>query len=675
MKMRKGDIWGEGGALSRIIEGYEHRPQQEEFASRVRETIDDGGVLVAEAPTGVGKSLAYLVPAVDWAVSAGGRVIVSTNTKNLQDQLYNQDIPKVAALLGGRVDAMVVKGRSNYACLRRWSLLGAGQMDISSIRKPADGLSELGAWIDSTETGDLAEFVRGSGAGRGDLVDAVRVEEGLCDPSTCSVGDSCFLRRLRKRMSRAQVLCVNHAILLGQLLGCWDILPPFDVMILDESHNLHKVAADRLGIRLSSGPLNRSVSRLLAAAAVGRRGEAARRNPHAGKLADALRGAAENVEILFGGLREVLSASKDGRSLRYRRDSKLSRTVIDLGGPLLRSCREVEEKLGGAIEESSLSEEALEQLEAEHALWTDMTGDLEHLLTPGDREGVFWIDSAPSLRWAPTDVSDQLGPALDGACEATVLTSATLTVWGDFEYFKSTIGLTRENSSYPRCVRLGSPFDPEESVLFLVPGDAPDPREDSYTAYVAGAVESVLDSTGRKALVLFTSHYMLRAVRGLLKGRTEAGVLAQGVDGERTEITKAFKESHCGALLGTSSFWEGVDFPGEEVELLMIARLPFPVPSDPVVEGRSETLEAKGIEPFRNYLLPEAVMRLRQGFGRLIRSGADRGVVIMLDPRMVRASYGRAFVESLPVGPRVLADIDAVAEAAAGWFQGVMNSA
>jgi Rad3-related DNA helicase len=666
------DIWQEGGALAGVIEGYEHRPQQEEFASCVEDILDEGGLLVAEAPTGVGKSLAYLVPSIDWALTNGERVVVSTNTRNLQDQLYNKDIPKVAALFKRRIDAAVVKGRSNYACLRRWNLLSAGQIELSAGGIPESAVSALAKWIDSTEIGDLAEIGEGRAA-----ADAVRVEDGLCDPARCSVGDDCFLRRLRRRASNAQVLCVNHAILLGQLLGCWDVLPPFDVLVIDEGHNIDRVAADRLGVSLRAGALNRSSARLLGMASSVRGGSGgAKRVAAAGpKLAESLRRAGRNVEGLFGGLREMLGSSPGGRTMRYREDGEPGRTVLELGGPLLESCIDVDRRLRDAIAAGPASAEMLEQMEAELALWMEMTRDLERLLSPVDGDGVFWIDSVPSLRWAPTDVSDVLGPAVDGPWRATVITSATLAVNGNFDYFNSTIGTTRENSCYPRCVSLKSPFDIEGAVRFLVPGDAPDPRDGSYTGYVAGAVGRLLESSRRKALVLFTSHSMLRAVRAKLDGGLEKNIFAQGVDGDRAEITRAFKSAGSGALLGTASFWEGVDFPGEEAELLVIARLPFPVPSDPVVEARSEALLAKGVEPFTKYHLPEAVMRLRQGFGRLIRTAADRGVAVVLDPRLARASYKGAFVGSLPVAPSVMESMDAVAEAAAEWFQGVKENA
>jgi ATP-dependent DNA helicase DinG len=684
--MLKQGIWRDGGALSRIVRGYEYRPQQEEFASYVEETLSAGGLLVAEAPTGVGKSLAYLVPAIDWTLAGGARLVVSTNTKNLQDQLYSQDIPKVAALLKKKLDAAVIKGRSNYVCLRRWGLLGAGQLKLGAGGVPERGLASLGAWIDSTDTGDLAEYAQGGDAALARLAEAVRVEEGLCDPARCSVGDGCFLKRLRKRASNSQVLCVNHAILIGELLGCWEILPPFDVLVIDESHNIHKVASDRLGVRFGAGAINRSIGRLVGLAGALGSGPPDGKRPvaHAAKLAEAARHAGENVEGLTGGLRAIFSSSKDARSLRYREGDERGRTVAELGGPLLDSCREVAGRLGEVVASGATAAEALEQMEAELALWGEMRRDLEHLLAPEDGHGVYWIDSTPALRWAPTDVSRQLGPAVDGACEATVLTSATLAVKKDrgdtekdleqtekdFEYFTSTVGLTLENSSYPRCVRLDSPFDLERSVLCLVPRDAPDPREGSYIDFVARAVELLVERTNKKALVLFTSHSMLRSVRAKLDGRLAGELFAQGVDGERTQITNAFKRSRSGALLGTASFWEGVDFPGEEAEVLIIARLPFPVPSDPVVEGRSEALAEQGLDPFYNYQLPEAVMRLRQGFGRLIRTGADKGVAVILDPRVVRATYSRAFTRSLPVGPTIKRDIEAVAKAAAGWFSG-----
>lgn len=666
-------IWKEGGALAGIIEGYEHRPQQEEFAAHVEGILDEGGLLLVEAPTGVGKSLAYLIPAIRWAVSAGARVVVSTNTKNLQDQLYSQDIPRIASLLGKKLDAAVLKGRSNYLCVRRWHLLRGGQIELPVSGMSRDGVISLEKWISGSGTGDLGEFAYGGSRELKRLADLVRIEEGMCDPGHCSVEDECFFRKLRRRAWNAQILCVNHAILMGQLLGCWDILPPFDVMIVDESHNIPRVAADRLGVRLGAATLRRATAGLLGVAgSVDGRRLGSGPGGSAADLVAAARRAGECGEILFDGLRSMLSSGRERTSIRYREGGEPSAAVRELGGPLLGACRSVTEGLRGSLSAADDSSETLEEMEAGLALWTHLCEDLEQLLNPVDGEGVFWIDTSPALRWMPFDVADRLGPAIDGACPSAVLTSATLTVGGGFEYYKSLVGLTPERSSYPRCVSVDTPFDLDGSVLFLVPGDAPDPRERAYPGFVARALRKLLECSERKALVLFTSHMMLRHVREILEDDMPgAGILAQGVDGERMEITKSFKKSRSGALLGTASFWEGVDFPGEEAEILLIARLPFPVPSEPVVEARSESLQAMGIDPFWNYHLPEAVMKLRQGFGRLIRTRLDRGVVVILDPRIVRASYSGAFLNSLPVKPKVLEDVNAVAAAAADWFQGV----
>lgn len=668
------DLWNQNGALARVIDGYEHRPQQEEFAAHVERVLDDGGVLIAEAPTGVGKSLAYLVPAALWSLPRGARVVVSTNTKNLQDQLYWQDIPVLSALVGGEVRAALVKGRSNYACARRWRLLQGGQSELPLDGARADALELARDWMDSTDTGDLSELRAGAGAAAAGLAALIRVEESTCNPGSCSLDEECFLRKLRRRTWNSQILCVNHAILMGQLLGRWEILPPFDVMILDECHNVPRVAADQLGIRFDDGLLSRAVPRVMAlAAALG--GGARRRGGTAkagGPLASAARDAGEMGERLLDGLRGVAAGRAESSRVRYGLPGPATEAVLELGTPVLTALEGVAGALRDIVETEAGPAEALEEAGAELVAWTRACSDLRRLLEPVPGNGAYWIDSAPALRWAPVDVADELGPAIEYACGASILTSATLTVGGSFDYFKSTVGLTRERSSYPSCISLGSPFDLERSVLFLVAGDAPDPRDDSYTRWAAGAIRRLAESTGKKALVLFTAHSMLRRVRAELDGALkDYEIYAQGVDGERSVITRAFKESRAAALLGAASFWEGVDFPGEEAEIVVIARLPFPVPWDPIVQARSELLEARGLDPFWSYDLPEAVMRLKQGFGRLIRARGDRGVVVVLDPRIVRASYARAFLDSLPVEVKALDGIEAVASAAAEWFKGV----
>jgi ATP-dependent DNA helicase DinG len=668
------DLWNQNGALARVIDGYEHRPQQEEFAANVVRALDEGGVLIAEAPTGVGKSLAYLVPAALWAMPRGARVVVSTNTKNLQDQLYRQDVPKLSALLGGGVRAAVVKGRSNYACARRWRLLESGQLDLAFGGGAEDALDAARDWMLSTETGDLSEIRLGAGAAASRLANLIRVEERTCNPSSCSLDEECFLRRLRKRAWGSQILCVNHAITMGQLLGRWDILPPFDVLILDECHNVPRVAADQLGVRFDEAQVKGTVARVMAlAAGLGGRGRRRRGAARAGgPLATAARETAERSQRLFDGLRGIAAGRGDGARVRYGPGEAVTEEVIELGTPVLSALEAVAGALRDVVEASAEPAEVLEEAGAELTSWTRACSDLRGLIEPLPEHGAYWIDSPSALRWSPVDVADELGAAIESACGTSILTSATLTVGGNFDYFKATAGLTAERSIYPRCVRLDSPFDLESSVLFLVPGDAPDPRDDGYVSWAAQAVRRLAESTMKKALVLFTAHSMLRRVREELDGAVSGyEVYAQGVDGDRSVVTRAFKECRAGALLGAASFWEGVDFPGEEAEIVVIARLPFPVPWDPIVQARSELLRSRGLEPFWNYDLPEAVMKLKQGFGRLIRARGDRGIVVVLDPRIVRASYARAFLESLPVKVSALSGVEAVATAAAEWFKGV----
>jgi ATP-dependent DNA helicase DinG len=670
------DLWNQNGALARVIDGYEHRPQQEEFAAHVYRALEDGGVLIAEAPTGVGKSLAYLVPAALWALPRGARVVVSTNTKNLQDQLHRQDVPKLAALVGDEVRSAVVKGRSNYACARRWRLLENGQLDLGFAGGAEDALELARAWIRSTETGDLSELRLGPGTSR--IANLMRVEERACNPSSCSLDEECFLRRLRRRAWSAQIVCVNHAIAMGQLLGRWDMLPPFDVLILDECHNVPRVAADQLGISFDASEARGMVPRIVAlAAGLGGRRARRRGSPSVGgPLVAKAREAGESAERLFDGLRGIAAGRGEGTRIRYGPGADATEAVVELGTPVLAALESVAVALRDILDASVEPAGVLEQVGAELQSWTRACSDLRELLEPLPEHGAYWVDSPPALRWSPVDVADELGGAIEGACGTTILTSATLTVGGGFEYFKATAGLTEERSIYPRCVRLDSPFDLQRSVLFLVPGDAPDPRDERYTEWAAYAVRRLAESTMKKALVLFTAHSMLRKVRAELDGAVPGyEFYAQGVDGDRSAVTRAFKESRASALLGAASFWEGVDFPGEEAEMVVIARLPFPVPWDPIVQARSELLRARGLEPFWSYDLPEAVMRLKQGFGRLIRARGDRGIVVVLDPRIVRASYARAFLDSLPVEVSALAGVEAVASAAAEWFKGVNRDA
>jgi ATP-dependent DNA helicase DinG len=668
------DIWKEGGPLSRVIEGYELRPQQVQLASLVQETVERGGLLIAEAPTGVGKSLAYLIPSVLWALDQGSRVLVSTNTRNLQDQLYSKDVPIAAAITGRKLRAVVLKGRSNYACVRKWEVFQRGQIELPIEGAVSDGIEDFRAWISATRTGDLGELDVAGDPGLARVIELIRVEEGSCDLSRCTAGEDCFLRKLKRRAWDSHVVCVNHALLLGNLLGRWDILPPSDILVADECHNLPKVATDQLGLRLNGPLIGRSVARLTGRTGLltGGRGSKGHRRSASG-LAAAGREVKRRSEMLFEAVGRTLRSGTEGVALRYRPGGEAGEQIHQLGEALKTGCMELLGALREAVAGSVNGDPQItEELEGEMALWTQMTRDLEYLINPAEGDGVYWIDRVPSLRWNPIDVGDRLGPALENAGRSVVLTSATVTVGGDFGYIASLIGLTRERSFYPRCVRLDSPFDMRSSLLCLVPQDAPDPREREFPAFVAEAIRRLTAAVGKKTLVLFTSHAMLRATRAALESPSlPAEVLAQGVDGGRAEITKRFKVSDSALLLGVASFWEGVDFPGEEAEVLVIAKLPFPAPTEPVVEARSEALYAEGVDPFTSYQLPEAVIKLRQGFGRLIRKQGDRGVVVVLDRRIKSASYSHAFLDSLPVEVDAADDLELTCARAAAWFQGV----
>ena len=675
------DVFGPGGKLSKEISRYEVRPQQIEFADQVLETLNDGGSLLIEAATGVGKSLGYLVPSVAVSLSRQSPVVISTNTKNLQEQLIGKDVPTVSKILGGGFKAAVLKGRGNYLCLRKWKSLLEGEKN----ERVESFVSAISSALPFFPAGDVFEtgYERSSSLWKG-----VASDPATCVSSACPHSGDCYWRKARRGASQADILIVNHSLLFSDL-GCErTILPEHDTLILDEAHNVERAATEHFGFEVTGTRLRRQIEDLTSHSGLlqsvrrklGRRLPKLRRLSVSAKIQEiekALEGLASLAETALSRLSALMVAAGPCNSIRLG-DERLSLPAEFQETAFASS--EVEELLKGLLsiveENIELIKDAAEivaELGAACEQWRSLASDVLFIWEAHRPDYVYWVEFRKgddlALKACPIWVNNEMQEHLFSRLRSVVLTSATMAVAGSLEHFKFRMGL--EGNYQSRDAVIGSPFDYSRQVKVAVPYDFSDPRHELFAASTSQLLTKLLEAAPHKTLVLFTAFEMLGQVFSSVAGPlSERGfaVFGQGLSGTRSEILEAFKASPRAVLLGTSSFWEGVDLPGESLEMVMVVRLPFPVPDEPLVVARSEYLISEGKDPFRDYFLPEAVIRLRQGFGRLIRRRTDRGAVIILDPRIVRSNYGSVFAESLPASIEKCASSELPGKIAA-WFE------
>ncbi len=690
------------GLLAKVLApGYEPRPQQVEMARAVHRTLGTGGCLVVEAPTGVGKSLAYLIPGILWAQAERRPLVVSTFTRALQDQILDKDLPHLRRLIEKRIRVAVLKGRSNYLCRNRWHHL------LEEMRGTVEGEDlerALGNWVEMTETGDLSEApIPATVAGRrlATLLPRIASESRFCSTPLCAPETGCFFKRSRVQAREADLLIVNHALLLVDLLSDAAGLPDWRAVVIDEAHHLPRAAADPLSLSVSERGLEAAIRGL------GGRGEPGctdqvrralrnlsdreERQRHLGALRELETETARlesRARLFWEELRGSAGFPAGEQRLRYgtsgeQREDLFPSSGLELCDALSAQERALAERLEeirrlvedegrSAGDDAESKRRAL--LEGERFLddTRGVTQALAELLVPTRRETIYWIEPATAagtaLRSAPLEVGPTLREALFRPKETVILTSATLALDQHFDHYARKVGL--EPDGYEGLL-LATPFCMEEQVAAFVLTGGPDPNDAGFAAALAAGIERLARRLRRKMLVLFTAHETLRQVETRLRAPLEERgirLLAQGVDGAQRQVRAGFEEEGPAVLLGAASFWEGVDFPGAELEILVMARLPFAVPNDPLVEAMGERLQREGRDPFREFQLPEAMIRFRQGFGRLIRRATDRGLFVAVDPRLETRSYGRRFVRAVGVPFRPAADWDDLVNQAAAWF-------
>ena len=702
---------GEGGAVAEVLGQFEDRPSQRDMAAYVADTYNDGGVSLLEAGTGVGKSFAYLAPAIEWSLANGERTVVSTNTINLQEQLVGKDLPLLAHAFDDRERRptfALLKGWNNYLCLARLEFAAGGQASLLEPER-LDELLSLKKWAAHTGDGTLADLVE---APSFEVWEEVRAEPDLCTRLECPQFDRCFLFEARRRAAEADIIVVNHHLLAADLAvrraqENWQeaaVLPPYRRLVLDEGHHLEDVAAQHLGVQVTSRGMLRLLNRLE------RNGKgliptllleiASRDDLLNAASADLLRtsllptvsGARQHVERLFRLMADWL-ASQSSSIVRldeaFAEDplwgAGLAETLDNVVSALaaLRDGVDIVADRLELTEEPDRRSQIIQELRAVVRRLESAVDGFGSTLRPPPGAGlVRWIERRGErasgglpfhvgLSAVPLDLAAVLRESLFDKVETVIVTSATLAAGGTYDFLRDRIGLSIPPDPVRYAEVLPSPFDFAEQCLFGVPIDLPDPRGDEFghDRAVAQVIVELAQASDGGMFVLFTSHAALRrvaaAVRGTIGGRWP--LLVQG-DGPRDYLLRRFRDLGSAVLLGTDSFWEGVDVPGRSLRSLVLAKLPFKVPSEPLTAARLEALQSRGMDGFRHYLLPLAALKLKQGFGRLIRSRTDVGVVILLDPRVVKRNYGDVLLNTLPPAERVIGPWDAVRGAAEEFF-------
>ena len=639
-------IFSEEGKLSRGA-GFEFRREQQDMACAVARTLERGGQLVVEAGTGVGKSLAYLVPAALHAVRTKRKAVISTHTISLQEQLIFKDIPFVQKLIEEDFEALLMKGRQNYLCTTRLARAINQSADLFTTEQKSE-LERIRDWSLNTKDGSLSDFLEQPDPA---VWEEVRSEQHLCTPKMCGQNSGCHYQNLRRRIAGAHMVVLNHALFFT-LLGAVDdaenrtggLLFANDFVVFDEAHTLEEVASRHIGMEVSQLGLRRAVQRLYNPRTKKGLFQMMKNGPACKAVADIL-----PVSDQFFGSVASKCTFKKGREFRVREagladGGEVCTNLAKLGELIANEAVRCSDEVGSAELQDTARKLrsaraaitdflALEQ--PDHVYWVEQTGRNEQFCT---------------LRTAPVDLADALRRLLfrEGAC--SVLTSATLSIGTpDLSYFRHRVGA----EDIP-ALQIGSPFDYEKQMTLHLVRQMPEPKDSGYEKALEKWIARFTDKSAARAFVLFTSYQTMRGVAENMESHFEKKgwpLLVQGTGMPAQRMVREFRENPHSVLFGVASFWTGVDVPGDALSSVIITRLPFATPDHPLTEARLEAIESEGGRAFESYSLPEAILRLRQGVGRLIRSKSDTGTIVILDSRIVSKPYGKSFLRAMPKCP------------------------
>jgi ATP-dependent DNA helicase DinG len=625
------DVLSDQGPVGALIDGFRVRPEQQAMAEAIHAAIRKHDSLICEAGTGTGKTFAYLVP----ALLAGRKVLISTGTRHLQDQLHQRDLPLIRQALGVPVKTALLKGRANYLCRHR--LEQAGQDTRLLNRKGVSQLHDIRQWSHQTGSGDLAELT--------DIPEEAPVRYAVtstvdnCLGQECDHYADCFVYKARQHAGESDIVIVNHHLFLADMSlregGHGELLPAADIVIFDEAHKLPELASEFFSRVLSS----RQLLELARDCRAAYHAEAADL-PEFPALLGAMEKSVLDLRLAFG--------SGDQRSSWHQ--VYAGAAVQQALTLLLRKGQDLHQVLEDFADRGKRLENCCARIAA-------ALNQLDEFTDTGSSDSIQWLETRGQgflLYQTPLDIAPLFHARITASGCVCIFTSATLSVNGDFSHFSGQLGLADV-----RVEAWDSPFDYRSQTLCYLPEGMPDPRADSYTGRVIEMAIPVIKLTRGRAFLLFTSHRALNQAAAIISSRLDYPILVQG-EAPRTELLESFRRREHAVLLGTSSFWEGVDVRGQALSCVIIDKLPFAAPDDPVLQARMRRLEEQGGNPFRDFQLPEAVLTLKQGIGRLIRDSNDYGVLMLCDPRLKTRSYGKVFINSLPdmIYTRDLAEVE-----------------
>ncbi|MCU7922045.1 MAG: ATP-dependent DNA helicase [Candidatus Thiodiazotropha sp. (ex Dulcina madagascariensis)] len=613
------EIFGPDGWLANRIEGFSYRRQQQEMAQAVGRIMEQGGVLICEAGTGTGKTFAYLAP----AMISGLKVIISTGTKNLQDQLYHRDLPMLRQSLSSPVSIALLKGRANYLCIHR--LENTLVEEIRLTREQVGQLQAIRSWSSATDSGDISEMPEiAEDAGIWPLVTSTTDN---CLGQECSAYAKCHLTEARKRAQEADLVVVNHHLLCADFAlkeeGFGELLPRADCFILDEAHQLPEVAGNFFGASVSGRQLLD-----LASDTVTEYHREAKDLPDVPESAERLQRATRDMRLAFG---------LEPRRGAWSEIAGNPSVIAHLDGLL--------EHLDRLLEVLRVIEGRSKGLDSCKERCEILMQRLRDLKDEGDMASIRWFETQRQsfrLNRTPLEIADIFQGVMEDHPASWVFTSATLAVGGSFDHFAGQLGLQEAET---HC--WDSPFDYPRQAVWYVPKGLPAPNNPAFNRTVSDLSLPILRASSGRAFLLYTSHRALQEAADYLKDKLEYPMLVQGT-APRTELVERFRKLGNAVLLGTSSFWEGIDVRGEALSCVIIDKLPFASPGDPVLQARIDALRKRGGNPFMTFQLPQAAIALKQGAGRLIRDERDRGVLVVCDPRLLNKPYGKVFIRSLP---------------------------